>query len=114
MSLDEMQARCDAAMEPFPGGLPPRSAMDNPNDAVREAMESWRKRSDVWSKAQQDFNVHARTDMPRLIAALRVLKEASENVGNELCKMFDDNLALQLGASLSVALARVTSILEGK
>lgn len=119
MSLDEMQARCDAATPEWYTG-------DSHEEGVlflrhRLWDDDGRQRPPLFSDEvyfnrhdDAEFAAYARTDMPRLIAALRVLKEASENVGNELCEMFDDNRALQLGASLSVALARVAAILGGK
>lgn len=113
MSLDEMQARCDAAT-PGPWKLKPvddhKRIIFGPNG------NSWG--TDVGEIDSDDadydeamrtaeFVSHARTDMPRLIAALRVAMEALDGIESGANSFPPHRSARE-------ALARVAAILEGK
>ena len=126
MSLDEMQARCDAAT-PGPwrhedrGGwaYPAPPAVVGPehkpgvfggHQTITQLTEGGGR---VWGtvgkyeleQRNAAFIAHARTDMPRLIAALRVAMEGLGETGG---------YRGPTAADCDAALARVTAILEGK
>lgn len=141
MSLDEMQARCDAAT-PGPwrhedrGGwaYPAPPAVVGPehkpgvfggHQTITQLTEGGGR---VWGtvgkyeleQRNAAFIAHARTDMPRLIAALRVAMEGLERANAALDETFShfnkSSLQVVAGTQLGIAaaLARVTAILEGK
>ena len=122
MSLDEMQARCDAATPgpwvqqctpPGPHGqMIYRNAVlcaEYPNHAICKrttpADDGYDRRR---SFDNMVFIAHARTDMPRLIAALRVAMAGLNGLAALGGGRSEGNCDAQR------ALARVTAILEGK
>lgn len=139
MSLDEMQARCDAAT-PGPwklraehyddwGTIRSGDGMPVASAAMEAVIGDWREHASTHGNSKQwdagppqvakngAFIAHARTDMPRLIAALRVAMEGLEPFEDDCggSTIEDDWRHLDgLRTHAIAALARVAAILEGK
>lgn len=146
MSLDEMQARCDAATHAPWVVRGPQKCKDHTHDCEECGAElpieyeyieidapTGPKSADMvleissryfctdglepQDAANAAFIAHARTDMPRLIAALRVAMEGLEPFEDDCggSTIEDDWRRLDsLRTHAIAALARVTAILEGK
>jgi len=128
MTLDEMQARCDAAtpgpwcseIDEYNGHPDPdavqRQVMAGVNDELRrvaicEPEHSLDGGYDKQPTANAAFIAHARTDMPRLIAVVKVLKGFIDDFIHCNAPVTGKDPAVETARD---ALARVTAILEGK